>query len=86
MDARIKRLKFRAWHRGTKESDLLLGRFADRHLEALDAAQLDRFEALLEEADPDLVDWMTGRLPVPADLNHDVMELLLAFTKRGGAA
>ncbi|MSO77555.1 MAG: succinate dehydrogenase assembly factor 2 [Alphaproteobacteria bacterium] len=86
MEKRIKRLKFRAWHRGTKESDLLLGRFADRYLETLDPTQLDRFEALLEESDPELVDWFTGRVPVRADLDHDVMGLLRAFTLAGGGA
>ncbi|MGH6916010.1 MAG: succinate dehydrogenase assembly factor 2, partial [Geminicoccales bacterium] len=57
-DARRKRLRYRAWHRGTKEMDLLLGRFADAQLAGMTPAQLDAFEALLCESDPDLYDWI----------------------------
>jgi antitoxin CptB len=75
---RRKRLLFRSWHRGTRESDLILGRFAEAHLAGFDAAQLDRYEALLECADADLFDWVSGRTPPPAELDHDVMRMLLA--------
>lgn len=78
-DIRRKRLLFRSWHRGTRESDLILGRFADAHLAGFDTAQLDRYEALLECADADLFDWVAGRTPPPRALDHDVMRLLLAF-------
>ena len=47
-ERRLKRLKFRSWHRGTRELDLLLGPFADRHLDRLSAAELAEYEALLE--------------------------------------
>ncbi len=79
LDVRRRRLRFRAWHRGTREADLLVGSFADRHLAEFDNAQLDRFEALLELSDPDLYDWMTGRQPPPPAYDHDVMALLRAF-------
>ena len=78
-DIRRKRLLFRSWHRGTRESDLSLGRFAEAHIAGLDAGQLDRYEALLECADADLFDWVSGRTPLPAAYDHDVMRLLLAF-------
>ncbi|MDR3515016.1 MAG: succinate dehydrogenase assembly factor 2 [Azospirillaceae bacterium] len=78
-DIRRKRLIFRSWHRGTREADLLLGNFADSHLRHLDAAQLDRYEALLSESDPDLYDWINGTIPVPATHDHDVMALLQGF-------
>jgi len=78
LDAMRRRLKFRSWHRGTRESDLLLGSFADRHLEGFSAEQLDRFDRLLGSSDPDLYNWMTGREPVPGDHDHDVMKLLKA--------
>ncbi len=77
-DAMRRRLKFRSWHRGTREADLLLGSFADRHLDGFSAEQLDRFDRLLGSSDPDLYNWMTGREPVPSDHDHDVMELLKA--------
>ena len=79
LEVRRKRLRFRSWHRGTKEMDLLVGSFADRHLEGFGREQLDRFEALLLEADPDLYNWMTGKAVPPPDLDHDVMKLLRDF-------
>ena len=74
-----KRLRFRSWHRGTREADLLLGRFADAHLDALDAEGLRGFAALLERADPDIFDWLTGRCPVPRELDNEVFGLLRRF-------
>jgi antitoxin CptB len=78
-DPRRKRLLFRSWHRGTREADLILGSFAEQHLAGFDEAQLDRYEALLDVPDPDLLDWVTGRAAPPPDCNHDVTRLLLAF-------
>ncbi len=79
-DIRRKRLLFRSWHRGTRESDLILGRFAEAHLGGFDDARLDRWEALLECADADLFDWVSGRAAPPAAHDHDVMRLLLAHS------
>ena len=79
LDIRRKRLFFRSWHRGTRESDLILGRFAELHLALFDAGQLDRYEALLECADADLFDWLSGRAPAPPAQDHDVMRLLRDF-------
>lgn len=76
---RRKRLRFRSWHRGTREMDLLVGGFADAHLAGFDSAQLDRFEGLLLEPDPDLYNWMTGAALPPAELDHDVMKMIRAF-------
>lgn len=52
--ARRRRLRFRAWHRGTKEMDLILGTYADRHLAAMDEDELAAFERLLDEPDREL--------------------------------
>ena len=79
LEVRRKRLRFRAWHRGMRESDLLLGNFADAHLAGLSTEQLDRFEALLEVADADIYNWYAGREPVPPEYDHDVMALLRSF-------
>lgn len=76
LDSRRKRLIFRSWHRGTKEMDLLMGSFADRHLPGFSEAQVDRYEALLELSDPDLYNWITGVEPVPPDVQSDVFALL----------
>jgi antitoxin CptB len=82
MDAheiRLKRLKFRAWHRGFVEADLTLGPFVDAHAAALTPLQLDRLEALFEESDHDIYGWIIGREPVPTAFDTDVMKLLQAF-------
>jgi len=78
-----KRLHFRAWHRGTKESDLLLGRFADAHLADMNAEELADFEKVLDRIDPELMDWITGQAPVPANLRSSVLDKLLAFNPAG---
>jgi len=78
-DARRKRLLYRAWHRGTREADLLLGSFAESHLPGFGAAQLDEFEALLEISDADLFDWISGRTAPPPGYAGEVTHLLLAF-------
>jgi len=78
-EIRRKRLSFRSWHRGTQESDLILGRFADAHLAGFDEAQLDRYEVLLDCTDADIFDWVSGRAEPPPKHDHDVTRLLLAY-------
>jgi antitoxin CptB len=78
-DIRRKRLLFRSWHRGTKETDLLLGSFAERHIADFSKEQLDHYEALLENDDGDLYDWITGRAAVPVERDGEMMRLLRAF-------
>jgi antitoxin CptB len=73
---RRKRLLYQSRYRGRLESDLLFGTFAARHLAALSAVQLDRYEALLEESDHDLFAWISGQRPVPERHDHDVFRLL----------
>ena len=63
---RLRRLRLRAWRRGTKEMDLILGSWADAHLDALTPDTLDSFEALMEENDQDLYVWVSGQTPAPA--------------------
>lgn len=81
LEARRKRARFRSWHRGIKEGDLLLGRFADRHVDGFDDRTLDLFEALLDWPDQDIVDWVTGRTPPPPDLDAGLVGLLLADSR-----
>lgn len=78
-DARRKRLRYRAWHRGTKESDIILGSFADARLAEMDAAGLDAFEVLLDVPDPVIYDWVIGRAPVPEDMDSPLVRDLLGF-------
>lgn len=79
LNTRRKRLRYRAWHRGTKEADLLIGPFADSQLGTMDHDQMDDFEALLRLPDPALVKWLTGQDAVPDDINTPVMLRMLAF-------
>lgn len=62
---RLKRLKFRAWHRGTKEADMMLGGFVDAHGAKWSEEDIVWFEALLEEQDVDIMGWAIGSIPVP---------------------
>ena len=78
-DVRCRRLLFRCWHRGTQESDFILGSFAEDSLKTLDNNQLGRFEALLDCTDPDLFDWIFGVSDPPPEHDHDVMQLLRSF-------
>ena len=78
-DIRRKRLRYRAWHRGTREADLILGSFAEAHLAGFDEPQLDRFEALLHVSDVELFDWINRRAAPPPEHDHEVTRLLLAF-------
>jgi len=79
LDIRRKRLLFRSWHRGTREADLLLGSFAEKYLGDFDEPQLDEFEAMLDCADAELFDWLTGRTEPPPERENGVTRLLLAF-------
>ena len=79
-EIRRKRLLFRSWHRGTRESDFILGRFADKHLAEFDEAQLDSFETLLDCTDADIFNWVSGRAALPPEHDHDVTRLLISFS------
>ena len=68
-----KQLLFRAWHRGTKEMDLVLGHYADAHLDRMTDRELDQFEALIGLPDHQLYQWVTGREPIPAHYDTAVM-------------
>jgi antitoxin CptB len=63
---RLKRLRFRAWHRGTKEADIMIGGFFDAHHQSWSAAEMDWFEHLLEEQDVDIMAWALGTAAPPA--------------------
>lgn len=82
-DTRLKRLRFRAWHRGTREADYMIGGYFDAHHASWSDADLDWFEALLEEQDVDVMGWAMGSIPVPATWNGPMMERMrsLDFVK-----
>ncbi|THD62988.1 succinate dehydrogenase assembly factor 2 [Phenylobacterium sp.] len=84
-DARLKKLKFRAWRRGFREADLILGPFADKHVAAMTPADLDIFEDLLEQPDQDLYAWIIGTVATPAQFDHPIMNQIKAFRFEIGA-
>jgi len=65
LDARKRRLLFRARRRGLRELDLVIGGFADLHLAGMDDAELDEFERLLDLPDPQVLTWITGEEATP---------------------
>lgn len=77
--ARRRRTKFRAWHRGMKEMDLILGRYADAHVDTMDVGKIAAFESLLEVLDRDLFKWFTGEGPVPAERDTPLFRAICAF-------
>ncbi len=82
---RRKRLIYRSRYRGSLESDVFFGRFADVYVNRLDERQLERYEALLEESDQDLFAWISGRAEVPARHLNDIFRLLRQFEPAGPA-
>ena len=78
-ESRIRRLVYRSIYTGTKETDIILGTFARRTLHTLDDTLLDEYEALIENSDPDLYMWISGRKPVPADWDGPIMRRLQEF-------
>lgn len=76
----LKRLRYRSWHRGCKETDLVLGRYCDARIEALDEAALGRFEALLDEEDSDIWAWLTDKTPCPKPELHALLDELKNFS------
>jgi antitoxin CptB len=79
LDDRRKRLRFRAWHRGTREMDLVLGRFVDSELARLPDDEIDELEALMEVPDPELYLWIAGTADVPANYDTAVFRKIVAF-------
>ena len=79
LDERRRRLLYRAWHRGTREMDLIMGRFADAVLRELTEAEIAELERLAEVPDPELYAWLTGGRPVPEDYDVAVFRRLRDF-------
>jgi antitoxin CptB len=73
-----RRLKFRAWHRGTREADYMIGGFFDSYGADWSEAEIAWFEALIEEEDVDIMGWALGTLAVPDAYAGPLME---AFRK-----
>jgi antitoxin CptB len=79
LDERRRRLLFRSWRRGTREMDLIMGRFAEAVIGDLTDAEIAEFERLSDLPDPDIYAWLTGSEPVPDDYDHAVFRRLRDF-------
>ena len=79
LDVRRRKILFRAWHRGTREMDLVLGRFADAEITTLSDEELGTLERLIELPDPDLYAALTGDVPLPAEHASALFDRIKAF-------
>ena len=79
LDARQRRLLFRSWHRGMREMDLVLGRFADAQIATLSAAELDEYERWLEFPDQQIFGWVSGVQTAPPEVDTALFRRLRDF-------
>lgn len=82
---RRRKLLFRAWRRGVRETDLIVGRFADAYVDKLDATALDDFERLIEAPNAALYAWVAGEENVPQSYDTAVLRQLIDFHRQGEA-
>jgi antitoxin CptB len=82
LDVRRRRLLFRATHRGTHETDILVGGFVAARIDTLTPAEMDALEQVMELPDTDLADWLTGRLPVPDEVASPMLLRLRDAARR----
>jgi antitoxin CptB len=82
LDVRRRKLLFRAWRRGVREMDLIVGRFADAHIDKFDEAGLDDFERLIEAPNAALYAWVIGAQDIPANYDTAVLVKLRTFHSR----
>jgi antitoxin CptB len=76
LPTRISRARFRAWHRGTREADYMIGGFFDRYHASWGEAEIAWFEALLEEDDVDIMAWAMGAQPAPESYSGPLLTAL----------
>src|SRR5262245_17607048 len=86
LDARRRKLLFRSWHRGMREMDLIMGRFADATIAQLTQDELADFEQLMEAPDRELLAWITGEADVPPDYDTALFRRMREFNRRGEGA
>jgi antitoxin CptB len=84
LDPRRRKLLFQSWHRGIREMDLIMGRFANDEIEQLEGQELDDFERLTEVPDQDLLAWVTGERETPAAYDTVVFRRMRDFHLRSG--
>ncbi len=83
LNPRQRRALFRAWHRGRREVDLLLGPFADARIDSLTSEEMDQFEALMDVSDDELYAWLTDSAPVAREHDNGLYLVLMRFLETG---
>lgn len=71
---------YRSNHRGIKEMDIILGRYADAFVLEMSPQELDKFEVIMDEMDRDLLTWFTGEVTCPDHLDAEMFAAILKFT------
>ncbi len=83
-DIRRRRIRVRAWRRGLREMDILMGRFVDARVEALPAEALAELETLLDLPDAAVFRWLSGAEPAPAERDTPLLRQIIAFHRHDG--
>ncbi len=79
LDARRRKLKFRAWRRGFREMDLLMGGFAEANIAGMTEEELSEFERLLATPDWEVFAWLVSQKPIPDNFRSALLDRLIAF-------
>jgi antitoxin CptB len=82
LDPRRRRVLFRSWHRGIKEMDLIMGRFSDANIADFSDSELDEYERLMELRDQEILSWIDGTVPVPANYDTTLFRRLRDFNHK----
>ena len=80
LDRRRRKLLFRAWHRGIREIDLLLGPYVNAYIAQLTNAELDDLEYIMSFEDRDLLQWFMGEKPITVPLNKKLFSSILSYS------
>jgi antitoxin CptB len=83
LEMRRRRLRFRAWHRGTLEMDLVVGRFIDAELADMSEIEIAQLESLMDVPEPDLFAWVVGQASVPSQHDTPLFRRLVEFNRSG---
>ncbi len=84
LDDQRKRLLFRAWHRGMREMDYVLGTFANAAIESMSDPELEDFEQLMRVPDPDMYKWLSGTIATPPNWDIPLVRRIRDFHDAGG--
>ena len=86
LDPRRRKLLFMCWHRGIREMDLIMGRFADENIAQLSDEEVAELERLAEQPDQNLLGWFTGEFATPVEFDTPLLRKIRAFNARPRAA